>query len=90
MTLTSSYLGKKLVFGYFKSGDNLFAGNRREIIEKQINRVTRLNVVDQVFKRYPGAGKNRGPPEDFRIDNDGLSVFRLHGVIMHPSWAKFN
>jgi hypothetical protein len=71
-----SGVGDQQITGFFQQGDSLFPADRREILEKIIQRVAAFQVINQRASGNTRAGKARRAAHDFRVDfDDGV---RLH------------
>lgn len=59
-------------FGLFQKSHHLFSRNGRKSIQKFINRVAALDVVDQRFRRNSCSRETRRAAHDFTIGDDNL------------------
>lgn len=64
--------------GFFEHGDGLFPGDGREVIEKDFQRVTRFEMVEQRLDRNARPGEDRRAAVDLGVDGDRM---RLDGGI---------
>lgn len=64
--------------GLFEDSDREFAIDGREVGEKDFDRISGVEVLEQDSDLHPGAGDHRGSPEDFRVATHDWSFrFRL-------------
>jgi len=63
--------------GFFEEGDGLFAGDGGKILQKNIERITGFEVINQGACGNARAGEARRAAHDFRVNHH--NAFRFHG-----------
>ena len=62
-------MGAQSLMSGLQSSDRLFAGNRREGIEKFVEAMAAFQIIDEIPKRYPRSDEHRGAAQ-----NSGMAV----------------
>jgi hypothetical protein len=71
-------------FRFLQQGKDLLPLHTGKTFEKVCNAVTGLQMVKQTLNRYPGPGKDRLAPENFRVPrNDFLPPWIGIAMLLH-------
>ena len=65
---------------FFEHGNNLLAADGGKVFEKFIQRVTTLQVIDEVLKGHASAGEDRSSAENLRVAMHDFVA--AHGLIL--------
>ena len=64
--------------GVLEQRDDLLALHARETFKKLLDRIARLQVIEQTLRRYAGPGKDRLAAKNIRmLSNDAAHVVKL-------------
>ena len=60
--------------GFFEYGDSLFSADGREVIKKDLQRVSCFQMVKQRFDRHASTSEDRCAAMDLRVDSDEVRL----------------